>query len=171
VRNFYACANCREGLLTLWDIIVIDIDQETYSNCRGFLIREIGDDCVAYFHGPNDPVYTIGVAARLLSVTPQFLRQIENEGLILPARTDSNIRLYSDSDLRLLARIIYLWRHCGINPQGIRVIMAMEEGDSKDSSYIPRRRFQDSAAKEENQGRVEKTASRDERGGLVKDTH
>lgn len=125
---------------------------------------------MAYFHGPNDPVYTIGVAARLLSVTPQFLRQIENEGLISPARTDSNIRLYSDSDLRLLARIIYLWRHCGINPQGIRVIIAMEEGDSKEGSYHQRRRLQDSTAKDENQGGVGKTDSRDERGGLVKET-
>jgi MerR family transcriptional regulator/heat shock protein HspR len=125
---------------------------------------------VAYFHGPNDPVYTIGVAARLLSVTPQFLRQIENEGLISPARTDSNIRLYSDSDLRLLARIIYLWRHCGINPQGIRVIIAMEEGDSKEGSYHQRRRLQDSTAKDENQGGVGKADSRDERGGLVKET-
>ncbi len=93
---------------------------------------------MAYFHGPDDPVYTIGVAARLLEETPQFLRQIENEGLILPARTESNIRLYSNNNLKLLARIIYLWRHCGINPQGIRVILAMEEGDpdTKTSSAI-----------------------------------
>ena len=88
---------------------------------------------MAYFHSTSEPVYTIGVAARLLSVTPQFLRQIESEGLITPARTDSNIRLYSEDDLRLLARIIYLWRDCKINPQGIRVIIAMEESDSAES--------------------------------------
>lgn len=88
---------------------------------------------MAFFHGPDDPVYTISVAARLLGVTPQFLRQIEGEGLISPARTDSNIRLYSDNDLRLLARIIYLWKDCGINPQGVRVIISMEEGYSKDT--------------------------------------
>jgi len=86
---------------------------------------------VSYFHGPDDPVYTISVAARLLGVTPQFLRQIEGEGLISPARTNSNIRLYSDSDLRTLARIVYLWRDCGINPQGVKVIMAMEEGENR----------------------------------------
>lgn len=83
------------------------------------------------FHGPDDPVYTISVAARLLGVTPQFLRQIEGEGLVSPKRTDSNIRLYSDKDLKLIARVIYLWRDCGINPQGIRVILAMEEGEMK----------------------------------------
>ncbi len=79
------------------------------------------------FHGPHEPVYVISVASRLLEVNPQFLRQIESEGLIVPARTESNIRLYSDNDLRLLARIIYLCRDCGINLQGVRVILAMEE--------------------------------------------
>jgi MerR family transcriptional regulator/heat shock protein HspR len=81
------------------------------------------------FHGPDDPVYTISVAARLLGVNAQTLRQIESEGLATPKRTESNIRLYSDNDLRLLAKIIFLWKDCGINPQGIRVIIAMEEGD------------------------------------------
>lgn len=82
------------------------------------------------FHGPNDPVYTISVAARLLQVTPHFLRQVEGEGLVAPARTDSNIRLYSENDLRVLAKIIHLMRDCGVNIQGVRVILAMEEGES-----------------------------------------
>jgi len=81
------------------------------------------------FHGPKEPVYTISVAARLLGVSPQFLRQVENEGLISPSRTESNIRLYSDDDLRLLSRIVYLCRVRGVNLQGVRVILAMEEGE------------------------------------------
>ena len=83
------------------------------------------------FHGPRDPVYTISVAARLLGVTPSFLRQVEGEGLISPARTDSNIRLYSDEDLRLLSRIVYLCRTRGVNLHGVRVILAMEQGESQ----------------------------------------
>ena len=78
------------------------------------------------FHGPDDPVYTISVAARLLRVSAHLLRQFEMEGLVMPARTDSNIRLYSDNDLRLLARVVYLFRDCGINTQGVKVILAME---------------------------------------------
>jgi MerR family transcriptional regulator/heat shock protein HspR len=122
---------------------------------------------VDFFHGPDEPVYTIGVAARLLGETPQFLRQIENEGLISPARTDSNIRLYSSNDLKLLARIIYLWRQCGINPQGIRVIIAMEEGDSQIRTHVSRRP-QDSpgAAK---QDRHSGDAS-EAKNGLVRET-
>lgn len=85
------------------------------------------------FHGPDEPVYTISVAARLLGVSPQLLRQIESEGLIFPARTTSNIRLYSENDLKSLARIIYLLRDCGINWQGVKVIIAMEQGRSPGS--------------------------------------
>lgn len=119
------------------------------------------------FHGPDEPVYTIGVAARLLGETPQFLRQIENEGLISPARTDSNIRLYSSNDLKLLARIIYLWRHCGINPQGIRVIIAMEEGDSESLADLHSRPHGSTRATKRgrhNAGRCETT------NGLVRET-
>lgn len=83
------------------------------------------------FHGPTDPVYTISVAARLLGVGPQFLRQVENEGLVSPARTDSNIRLYSDENLKLLSRIVKLCRE-GVNLQGVRVILAMEDGERED---------------------------------------
>jgi MerR family transcriptional regulator/heat shock protein HspR len=87
---------------------------------------------VGVFHGPHEPVYTISVASRLLGSTPQFLRQVEAEGLVVPARTETNIRLYSDHDLRLLARIIYLCRDCGINLQGVRVILAMEQDGQKE---------------------------------------
>jgi MerR family transcriptional regulator/heat shock protein HspR len=83
------------------------------------------------FHGPHDPVYTISVAARLLGVSASFLRQVENEGLISPARTGTNIRLYSDEDLRLLSRICFLCRTRGVNLQGVRVILAMEEGETQ----------------------------------------
>ena len=83
------------------------------------------------FHGPREPVYTISVAARLLGVSPSFLRQIEGEGLVCPARTDSNIRLYSDEDLKLLSRIVYLCRSQGVNLHGVRVILAMEQGESQ----------------------------------------
>ncbi|MBE3519197.1 MAG: MerR family transcriptional regulator [Firmicutes bacterium] len=79
------------------------------------------------FHGPDEPVYTISVAARLLGVTPQVLRQIEHEGLIEPRRTESNIRLYSENDLRKLQKIIHLLRDKGINAAGVRFILAAEE--------------------------------------------
>jgi len=44
---------------------------------------------------PTRPVYVISVAARIVSVHPRTLRIYEDEGLIEPARTPTNIRLYS----------------------------------------------------------------------------
>ncbi len=127
---------------------------------------------MAYFHGPDDPVYTIGVAARLLGETPQFLRQIENEGLISPARTDSNIRLYSDNDLKLLARIIDLWRNCGINPQGIRVIIAMEEEDSEGTTKKRNHQIRNStrSVRESNRHGAKTSGSCENQDDLVKET-
>ncbi len=78
------------------------------------------------FHGPDEPVYTISVVARLLGVSTQVVRQFDREGLLDVARTDANFRLYSENDLRLLARILYLHRDQGINLAGIRALLEME---------------------------------------------
>lgn len=108
--------------------------EEDYHLLIGFMLKGVAH---VIFHGPKDPVYTISVAARLLGVGPQFLRQVENEGLISPARTDSNIRLYSDEDLRLLSRIVYLCRERGVNFQGVRVILAMEDEKRGETENLP----------------------------------
>ncbi|MBP7165087.1 MAG: MerR family transcriptional regulator [Firmicutes bacterium] len=79
-------------------------------------------------HGPDEPVYTISVAARLLGVSPQTLRVMEREGLLAPARTDANIRLYSENDLLLLQRICFLVREEGVNLAGVKLILEMETG-------------------------------------------
>ncbi len=42
---------------------------------------------------PTRPVYVISVAASILSVHPRTLRIYEEEGLVCPARTPTNIRL------------------------------------------------------------------------------
>ena len=77
-------------------------------------------------HGPDEPVYTIGVAARLLGVSPQTLRMIEREGLLEPARTEANTRLYSENDLLLLQRICFLVREEGVNLAGVKMILQIE---------------------------------------------
>ena len=77
-------------------------------------------------HGPREPVYTIGVASRLLEVSPQTLRQLEKEGLLEPARTENNTRLYCQEDLVMLKRILYLMREEGINAAGVKALLAME---------------------------------------------
>ena len=77
-------------------------------------------------HGPDEPVYTISVAARLLKVTPQLLRQLEREGILEPARTEANARLYCENELVLLRHVCSLMRDYGINLAGVKHILEME---------------------------------------------
>lgn len=77
-------------------------------------------------HGPDEPVYTIGVVARLLGISPQSLRQFEREGLVAPTRTENNIRLYSQNELIVLRRICELVKIEGVNIAGVRAVLRIE---------------------------------------------
>lgn len=76
---------------------------------------------------PSRPVYVISVAAELVRVHPRTLRIYELEGLICPARTRSNIRLYSENDIRRVLWIRHLTRNLGVNLAGVRVLFELEE--------------------------------------------
>jgi len=73
------------------------------------------------------PVYVISVAAGIVSAHPRTLRIYEDEGLICPARTPTNIRLYSDEDIRRITWIRHLTRERGVNLAGIRLLFELEE--------------------------------------------
>jgi MerR family transcriptional regulator/heat shock protein HspR len=72
-------------------------------------------------------VYIISVAAGLVSVHPRTLRIYEVEGLVRPARTPTNIRLYSENDLRRVLWIRHLTQNLGVNLAGVRVLFELEE--------------------------------------------
>jgi DNA-binding transcriptional MerR regulator len=76
---------------------------------------------------PTRPVYVISVAASIVSVHPRTLRIYEEEGLICPARTPTNIRLYSENDVRRVLWIRHLTRNLGVNLAGVRILFALEE--------------------------------------------
>src|SRR6187399_3723541 len=76
---------------------------------------------------PTRPVYVISVAATLVAAHPRTLRIYEDEGLICPARTPTNIRLYSDEDIRRITWIRHLTRERGVNLAGIRLLFELEE--------------------------------------------
>jgi MerR family transcriptional regulator/heat shock protein HspR len=76
---------------------------------------------------PTRPVYVISVAAELVRVHPRTLRIYELEGLVCPARTRSNIRLYSENDVRRVLWIRHLTRNLGVNLAGVRVLFELEE--------------------------------------------
>ena len=76
---------------------------------------------------PGRPVYVISVAASIVSVHPRTLRIYEDEGLVCPARTPSNNRLYSEDDIRRVLWIRHLTRDRGVNLAGIRLLFELEE--------------------------------------------
>ena len=71
------------------------------------------------------PVYIISVAASLTGCHPRTLRIYEEEGLVDPVRTDTNIRLYSDEDVRRVRAIRYLTQVRGVNLAGVKLLLQL----------------------------------------------
>ena len=74
---------------------------------------------------PTTPLYPLRVAAELTGSSVYALRQYVDLGLILPYKTESNRRLYSQTDL---ARIQCIRKHLtedGLNIAGIKAMMGL----------------------------------------------
>ncbi len=62
-----------------------------------------------------------------MSVHPRTLRIYEDAGLVCPARTPTNIRLYSETDIRRVMWIRHLTQNLGVNLAGVRILFELEE--------------------------------------------
>jgi MerR family transcriptional regulator/heat shock protein HspR len=69
----------------------------------------------------------ISVVAERFGIHPQTLRLYEREGLIKPARSSGNTRLYDQEAIRRLEVILTLTRDLGVNLAGVEVILNMRE--------------------------------------------
>jgi MerR family transcriptional regulator/heat shock protein HspR len=69
----------------------------------------------------------ISVAAGMVHAHPRTLRIYEDEGLLAPARTPTNIRLYSENDIRRILWIRRLTQERGVNLAGVRLLFELEE--------------------------------------------
>ena len=70
-------------------------------------------------------MYVISIAAGLAGCHPRTLRIYEEEGLLDPVRTDTNIRLYSDEDLERVRAIRYLTQTRGVNLAGVKLLLQL----------------------------------------------
>jgi DNA-binding transcriptional MerR regulator/quercetin dioxygenase-like cupin family protein len=68
----------------------------------------------------------IGDVARLVGVSPSSLRTWESVGLISPTRTESQYRLFTPRDVRLLKRAQFLRRARGMNAPAIMHLLRSE---------------------------------------------
>jgi MerR family transcriptional regulator/heat shock protein HspR len=75
----------------------------------------------------NDaPLFVISVAAQLAGMHPQTLRTYDRMGLVSPRRTRGRGRRYSPRDVARLRLIQRLSQDEGVNLEGIRRILSME---------------------------------------------
>jgi MerR family transcriptional regulator/heat shock protein HspR len=72
------------------------------------------------------PVFVISVAAQLAGMHPQTLRTYDRMGLVSPRRTAGRGRRYSARDIAALRLIQRLSQDEGINLEGIRRILQLE---------------------------------------------
>jgi len=93
-------------------------------------------------------VYVISVAAELGGVHPQTLRIYERKGLLDPARTVGGNRRYSDVDIDRLRRIQELTT-AGLNLEGVRQVMALEEENERLRQALAQARLEARQAVEE----------------------
>lgn len=98
--------------------------------------------------GANRPVYVISIAASLAGCHPRTLRIYEEEGLLEPVRTQTNIRLYSDDDLQRVRVIRYLTQRRGVNLAGVKLLLQFH--DIADLLEELARQIEDANAAEEN---------------------
>jgi len=75
--------------------------------------------------GKSIPLYPISIASKLTNTTVYTLRVYEERGLILPHRTRTGRRLYSDTDIARLHCIRKQIDQQGLNMAGIRSLMAI----------------------------------------------
>ena len=75
----------------------------------------------------TDPRYVISIAAGMLGIQTHTLRYYERIGIIEPARSQGNIRLYSERDIALLRRAKTLMDDLGVNLAGVEVILRMAQ--------------------------------------------
>ncbi len=72
-----------------------------------------------------DGYVMISIISERYNIHPQTLRLYEREGLIKPARTSGNTRLYGEDEIRKLEMILTLTRDLGVNLAGVEVVLQL----------------------------------------------
>ena len=73
--------------------------------------------------GLDKPIYTISIAAEILDTHPRTLMMYEHLELVVPQRTGTNRRRYSQRDVLTLQAIKTLTRDHGLNLKGAKYVI------------------------------------------------
>lgn len=74
---------------------------------------------------PHEPVFQISVVSRMVGIHQQTIRSYERLGLLNPARSSGNTRLFSHADVERLQQVVRLVNDLGINLAGVEVILRL----------------------------------------------
>jgi DNA-binding transcriptional MerR regulator/quercetin dioxygenase-like cupin family protein len=85
----------------------------------------------------------ISEVARRVNISSSALRAWEQLGLVAPQRTKSRYRLYSEADVRLLQRALFLRRARGLNPAAIVHVLRRQGAVAlpAEAASLPGQRF------------------------------
>jgi len=73
----------------------------------------------------DKPIYTISVASEILETHPRTLMMYEHLCLVVPKRTSTNRRRFSQRDIMKLQTIQKLTRQHSVNLAGVRYILKL----------------------------------------------
>ena len=76
---------------------------------------------------PDDaaPLYTVSQAAQLLDMQPAFIRRLDTEGVVIPARSAGGQRRYSRNEIDQVQRVNTMTAE-GLTLAGIRQLLVLE---------------------------------------------
>jgi MerR family transcriptional regulator, heat shock protein HspR len=77
------------------------------------------------FDDQHAPLYSVGQVADMLGVQAAFLRRLDVEQVVRPARSDGGQRRYSQFEITLVAQVSAMAGE-GLNLAGIRRILTLE---------------------------------------------
>jgi MerR family glutamine synthetase transcriptional repressor len=83
----------------------------------------------------NMALFSIGTVMKLTELTARQIRYYEQHGLVIPARTNGNQRLYSFNDVSRLLEIKDLIEK-GVNIAGIKQVLLPVSKDSEDATIL-----------------------------------
>ncbi len=75
----------------------------------------------------DEPVFAISVVSRMIGIHQQTLRSYERLGLVRPARSPGNTRLYSQRDVEHVQHVLRLMKQLGVNVAGAQAILNMKQ--------------------------------------------
>lgn len=75
---------------------------------------------------PDEPVYVISVASKLVDMPLWTLRQLDKSGIVCPKRIGKKSRLYSLNNIKKLEYIHYLMEDKHVNICGIKLILEIK---------------------------------------------